>query len=106
MSSVWIERWCLVAQLCPATCDPMDCRPPGSSVHGDSPDKNTGVGCHALIQSRMSISYEFTVVISIPLPYCSQLSPLVQKLKDVFSRLSCPEDSGSCPANEKLLLKF
>ena len=28
----------------------MDCRPPGSSVHGDSPVKNTGVGCHALLQ--------------------------------------------------------
>ena len=26
----------------------MDCSPPGSSCHGDSPDKNTGVGCHAL----------------------------------------------------------
>ena len=23
----------LVAQLCPALCDPMDCNPPGSSVH-------------------------------------------------------------------------
>ena len=29
---------------------PMDCLPPGSSVHGDSPSKNTGVGCHALLQ--------------------------------------------------------
>ena len=28
----------------------MDCTPPGSSVHGDSPGKNTGVGCHALLQ--------------------------------------------------------
>ena len=28
----------------------MDCTPPGSSVHGDSPSKNTGVGCHALLQ--------------------------------------------------------
>ena len=27
-------------------CDPMDCSLPGSSVHGDSPGKNTGVGCH------------------------------------------------------------
>ena len=26
----------------------MDCSPPGSSVHRDSPDKNTGVSCHAL----------------------------------------------------------
>ena len=24
----------LVAQSCPALCDPMDCNPPGSSVHG------------------------------------------------------------------------
>ena len=28
----------------------MGCSPPGSSVHGDSPGKNTGVGCHALLQ--------------------------------------------------------
>ena len=27
---------------------PMDCSPPGSSVHGDSPSKNIGVSCHAL----------------------------------------------------------
>ena len=27
----------------------MDGSPPGSSVHGDSPGKNTGVGCHALL---------------------------------------------------------
>ena len=30
-------------------CDPMDCRPPGSSVHGDSLGKNTGVGCHTFL---------------------------------------------------------
>ena len=30
---------------CPTLCHPMDCSPPGSSVRGDSPDKNTGVGC-------------------------------------------------------------
>ena len=24
----------LVTQLCPTFCDPMDCSPPGSSVHG------------------------------------------------------------------------
>ena len=27
---------CLVAQWCPALCDPIDCGPPGSSVHGIS----------------------------------------------------------------------
>ena len=25
---------CLVTQSCPTLCDPMDCTPPGSSVHG------------------------------------------------------------------------
>ena len=28
----------------------MDCSLPGSSVHGDSPRKNTGMGCCALLQ--------------------------------------------------------
>ena len=41
---------CLVTQLCPTLCDPMDCSPPGSPLHGDSPGKTTGVGCHALLQ--------------------------------------------------------
>ena len=41
---------CWVTQLCQTLCDPMDCSPQGSSVHGDSPGKNTGVGCHALLQ--------------------------------------------------------
>ena len=40
----------LVAQSCPTLCDPMDCSLPGSSVHGDSPGKNTGVGSHSLLQ--------------------------------------------------------
>ena len=39
----------LVPQSCPALCHPMDCSLPGSSVHADSPGKNSGVGCHALL---------------------------------------------------------
>ena len=42
--------WCSVIQSCPTLRDPMDCSLPGSSVHGDSPGKNTGVGCHFLLQ--------------------------------------------------------
>ena len=41
---------CLVAQSCSTLCDPMDCSWLGSSFHWDSPGKNTGVGCHALLQ--------------------------------------------------------
>ena len=41
---------CLVAQSCPTLCDPMDCSPPGSSDHGDSPAENIGGGCQALLR--------------------------------------------------------
>ena len=59
---------CLVTQLCPTVCDPMDCSLPGSSVHGDSPGKNTGVGCHALLQGI------FPIQRSNPgLPHCRQI---------------------------------
>ena len=30
---------------------PWTVSPPGSSVHGDSPGKHTGVGCHILLQA-------------------------------------------------------
>ena len=39
----------LVTQSYPTLCGPMDYSPPDSSVHGDSPGKNTGVGRHALL---------------------------------------------------------
>ena len=38
------------ALSCLTLCDPKDCCPPGFSVHGDSPGKNTGMGCHFLLQ--------------------------------------------------------
>ena len=41
---------CLVTQSYPTLCDHMDCGPPGSSVHGDSPGKKTRVCCHAHFQ--------------------------------------------------------
>ena len=42
-------------QLCPTLCNPMDCSLPGSSVRGDSPGKNTGVGRHAILQRIFQI---------------------------------------------------
>ena len=48
--------WCLkVTQLCPTLCNPMGYSPSGSSVHRDSLGKNTGVGCHALLQGIFPI---------------------------------------------------
>ena len=40
----------LVSQSCLTLCDPMGCNLPGSSVHGGSPGKNAGVGCHLLLR--------------------------------------------------------
>ena len=47
--TILIPCVCLVAQSCPTLCNPMDYCPPGSSVHGDSPGKTSGLGCHALL---------------------------------------------------------
>ena len=41
---------CVCAKSCPTLCDPMDCRPPGSSVHRIS-RQDSGVGCHALLEA-------------------------------------------------------
>ena len=58
----------LATQLCLTLCDTMDCSSPGSSVHEDSPGKNTGVGCHALLQGI------FPMQGSNPdLPHCRQI---------------------------------
>ena len=49
---------CLVAQSCLTLCDTMNCSSPGSSVHGDSPGKNTGMGCHGLLQGTFTTQEE------------------------------------------------
>ena len=65
---IWKDILCLVTQSCPSLCDPMDCSPPGSSVRGDSPGKNTGVGCHALLQGIFP-----TQGLNPGLPHCRQI---------------------------------
>ena len=57
-AGLWeIQEGCL-AFSCALSCfshvwlfvTPMDCSSTGSSVHGDSPGKSTGVDCYALLQ--------------------------------------------------------
>ena len=62
------NHWCLIANSCPTLCDPMDYSPPGSSVPWDSPGKNTGVGCHALLQGIFS-----TQELNPGLSHCRQI---------------------------------
>jgi len=51
-------------QSCPTLCDPIDGSPPGSCPW-DSPGKNTGVGCHFLLQC-MKVESESEVAQSCP----------------------------------------
>ena len=61
-------RMCLVTQSCLTLCDPMDWSPPGSYVPGDSPGKNTRVGCQALLQGIF-----LTQRLNPGLPHCRQI---------------------------------
>ena len=51
-------------QSCPTLCDPIDSSPPGM-LSWDSPGKNTGVGCHFLLQC-VKVKSESEVVQSGP----------------------------------------
>ena len=57
-----------VRQSCVTLCDSVDCSPPGSSVHGVSTGKNTGVGCHARLQGIFP-----TQESNQSLPHCRQI---------------------------------
>ena len=59
---------CLVTQSCLTLCNSVDCSPAGSSVHGDSPGKNTWVGGHALLQGVFP-----TQGLNPGLPHCRQI---------------------------------
>ena len=66
---------CVCVCVCMLSCsvmsdsfDPMDCSPPGSSVHVDSPGKNTGVVCHALLQGILP-----TLGLNPHLSHCRQI---------------------------------
>ena len=82
----------------------MDCSPPGSSVHGNSPGKNTGVGYHALLQGVFPtqglnpgllhfgwILYWVTreAHLMIPLSSVAWSCPTLQPCGWQHSRLSC-----------------
>ena len=52
-----IKEWVIVAQSRPTLCNPMNGSPPGSSVHWDSPGKNTGV--------RVNTNFSFINIVSV-----------------------------------------
>ena len=52
-------------QSCPTLCDPMDCSPPGSSVHGILQARILEKGCHFLLQGIfLTLGIELTSLMS------------------------------------------
>ena len=84
----------LVAQSCATLCDPMDCSPSGSSVHGIL--QNTGVGCHALLQgifltqgSNWGLLHCRQILLSEPLgkPYICIYLPIYPLIHNIHSSI-------------------
>jgi len=59
-------------QSCPTLCDPIDSSPPG--FQWDSPGKNTGVGCHFLLQC-VKVKSESEIAQSCPTQRSHGLQP-------------------------------
>ena len=88
---------CLVAQSYLALCDPMDCRPLGSSVHGESPGKNTGVGCQALLQGIFAIQGSNPGLLHCRwIPYClshqRRLISIIHHIDVLLGKISLSHD--------------
>ena len=62
-------------QSCPTLCDPKDGSPPGSPRPWDSPGKNTGVGCHFLLQCVKVKSLSRVWLLAIPWTAAHQAPP-------------------------------
>ena len=75
-------------QSCLTLCDPMDCSPPGSSVHGDSPGKSTRVYFHALLQgifpTHGSNTWLFFFLIFLLVIYCLLNRTSILRIRTFF----------------------
>ena len=78
----------LEAESCPTLCDPMDCSPPGFSLHETSPGKNIGVGCHAHLQGIFLTQGYSPCLLSL-LHWQAQSLPLVPPGKPDLWRALC-----------------
>ena len=91
----------LVTQLCLTLCNPMDHSPPGSSVHGDAPGKNTGVSNHTLLRGIETLTFIYK-------PLCEELSPSTSLMHAKTRFLNfvpqSTQNSDWCASNLKSIL--
>ena len=78
-------------QSCPTLCDPIDGSPPGYPHPWDSPRKNTGVGCHFLLQCMKvkSLSHVQLLVTPWTTAYQTPLSIGISR-QEYWSRVTLP----------------
>ena len=77
-------------------CNPMDCSPPGSSVHGILQAKNTGVVCHALLQGIFPIQRSNQHLLYL-LHWQAGSLPLAPPGKYINAMLCYAKSLQSCP---------
>ena len=82
----------LVTQWCLTLCDPVDCSSPGSLCSWDSPGKNTGVGCHFLLQGIF-----LTQGLNLGLPHCRQTFYLLITNSNMWGDFLMPSSSSPTP---------
>ena len=94
-----------MAQSCPTLCNCMDRSPPGSSVHGDSPGKNTGAGCYALFQGIFPTQGSNLHLLCL-LHWQGGSLPLVPLGSPSFDRHLSYLGSASCFSHSELLSRL
>ena len=110
--STW-ESKSEVVQSCPTLCDPMDCSLPGSSLHGIFPGKNTGVGCHFLLQGiflsqGLSPHLLHWQVDSLPLSQLGspQFSSVAQSCQTLWTPWTAAHQASLSISNSQSILKL
>ena len=81
---------CLVTQLCPTLANPMNCSPPGSSVHGCSPGKNI---------DQTQVSYIAGRFFTIWAAREAHIYIGAQRVKDLPANAGQSEDVGLIPGS-------
>ena len=90
----------LLTQQCRTLWDPMECSSPGSSLHGIFPGKNTGVGCHFLLQGVFPIQ-----VLNLGLLHWKQILYHLSHQELIYNICFCHvADSQSCIAETTTIL--
>ena len=79
-----------VAQSCPTLRNPLDCSPPGSSIHGIFPGKSTGFFSESPINHTLKNSYLNCVVcVCVCVCVCARARSVAQSCRTLHNTLDC-----------------